>query len=750
MLLFFEPNHLFQFLNMNRIYFLILFYLNSFIPAFCQTENLSILVKHITEKITIDGELNEPIWQQANKADSFWQYFPTDSTKSPNKTVVKLLYSDKILYVGIKAESSKGGNFIVNSLRRDFAGTSNDNVSVIFDTFKDGTNAFMFSVNPYGVQREVFISGGGASNEGFNLTWDIKWQSEGKIFDNYYTLELAIPFSSLKFQEGGQKWRFQTYRWDLQSNEQSAWARVPQNQLLSNIAFAGEMNFEKPLGNSKPPIYIIPYTNTLLGKTYTTGKIDKKFTFGGDAKIAIGNGMNLDVTVNPDFSNVEVDNVITNLTRFEVSLPEKRQFFIDNNDLFGNFGNSFNEARPFFSRRIGIVTDTMGNSVENRILGGVRLSGKLDQNWRLGVFSIQTAEDPANKIVSNNNSMFAIQRKIFSRSNIGAFFLNRQTFKDYEFQNSNNKYNRVAGLDYNLASIDNKWSGKFYLHKSFNPNDKKGNISGQATVTFNNRFFNIVHDWVYIDSEFRSDLGFIPRRDILKSGNGIARTFYPKGSTLNRVTSRFVNVMYFKPTLAYQKTDHNIWLMNQIEFKNQATLGINYFNNFVYLFFPFDPTRTIGSERLPAQTSYRYNQLNVTFASNNSKIVTSTATATIGQFFNGQIYSFGGTGNLRIMPKALITLNANFDRISLPKPYNSANIILISPKLDLTFSKKLFWSSLIQYSNQRKSLGINSRLQWRFAPLSDLYLVYNDNYDTREFGPTYRSINLKFTYWLNF
>ena len=175
-----------------------------------------------------------------------------------------------------------------------------------------------------------------------------------------------------------------------------------------------------------------------------------------------------------------------------------------------------------------------------------------------------------------------------------------------------------------------------------------------------------------------------------------------------------------------------------------------YFNNFVYLFFPFDPTRTIGSDRLPAQTSYRYNQLNVTFASNNSKIVTSTATATIGQFFNGQIYSFGGTGNLRIMPKALITLNANFDRISLPKPYNSANIILISPKLDLTFSKKLFWSSLIQYSNQRKSLGINSRLQWRFAPLSDLYLVYNDNYDTREFGPTYRSINLKFTYWLNF
>ena len=130
-------------------------------------------------------------------------------------------------------------------------------------------------------------------------------------------------------------------------------------------------------------------------------------------------------------------------------------------------------------------------------------------------------------------------------------------------------------------------------------------------------------------------------------------------------------------------------------------------------------------------------------------MITFQSAITVGQFFNGKSYSFSGTANLRIMPKALISLVANFDRIDLPAPYSKADILLISPKFDLTFSKSLFWSTLIQYSNQKSNLGINSRLQWRFAPLSDLYLVYNDNYYTGEFTPTYRSVNLKFTYWFN-
>ena len=122
---------------------------------------------------------------------------------------------------------------------------------------------------------------------------------------------------------------------------------------------------------------------------------------------------------------------------------------------------------------------------------------------------------------------------------------------------------------------------------------------------------------------------------------------------------------------------------------------------------------------------------------------------TFGQFYNGNIFSLQGTLNLRFQPKAFVSLVTNYDRITLPTPYSSADIWLISPKFEITFSKSLFWNTLIQYSNQRDNLGINTRLQWRFAPLSDLFLVYTDNYYVDRFSPRYRSVNLKFTYWLN-
>ena len=161
--------------------------------------------------------------------------------------------------------------------------------------------------------------------------------------------------------------------------------------------------------------------------------------------------MNLDLTLNPDFSQVEVDDQVTNLTRFEVSLPEKRQFFIDNSDLFASFGDE-RDANPFFSRRIGIAKDTAGDFIENRIIAGLRLSGKLTKDLRVGVLNIQTAKDEENEIPSNNNTMIALQQRVFSRSNIGAFFINRQSFEKNDFVDREDEYNRVVGLDYNLAS----------------------------------------------------------------------------------------------------------------------------------------------------------------------------------------------------------------------------------------------------------------------------------------------------------
>ncbi|GLU45150.1 hypothetical protein [Allomuricauda sp. NBRC 101325] len=433
----------------------------------------------------------------------------------------------------------------------------------------------------------------------------------------------------------------------------------------------------------------------------------------------------------------------------KVRLPEKRQFFIDNSDLFENFGNSFNEAKPFFSRRIGLARDTLGNLIQNDIIGGVRLSGKLNKDWRLGVLNIQTAKDEANEIASNNNMMLAVQRKIGSRSNIGAFLVNRQAIGDEAYITPEEQYNRVVGLDYNLASADNIWNGKFYVHKSFQPNDKKGNLSSQATFTYNPRRWRIVQDLVYIDQDFRADLGFVPRTDVLKWGNGIQHIFYPSTGMVNTHAPRLLSVIYWRPSLDYKKTDHRYSASWETAFKNSSTAEAVFTNNFIYLTRPFDPTRTEGATPLPGDQGYHFNQLELAYNSNTSKRFTYNATATIGHFFNGEITALGAGLGLRVQPKAQLTVGLDYNGIRLPDPFADADIFFATFKADITFSKSVFWSTLAQYSNKQENLGINSRLQWRFAPLSDLYLVYNDNYFTGTFGPRFRSINLKLTYWLN-
>ena len=712
-----------------------------------QTETRSFIVKKIDQKIQLDGSLNEAVWSEAESATNFWQMFPTDSLRSINETQVKLLYDDTHIYIGGYAKGVDK-NFMVSSLRRDFSARSNDNITVLFDTFRDGQNAFLFGVSAYGVQREGLISDRGITINGFNLTWDIKWKAETIREDDYFSIEMAIPLNSLKYPEGSKSWGFQSYRYDMQTNERSSWSSVPQNQIPINLGFIGEIVFEEPLSKNKTPLYLIPYINGLSSNNFDDTPQSNSAVFGGDLKIAVGNGLNLDITLNPDFSNVEVDNIITNLTRFEISLPEKRQFFIDNRDLFGNFGGR-REAIPFFSRRIGIARDAEGNTIQNNILGGVRLSGKLDENWRLGVLSIQNQEDQANAIASNNNAMIALQRKIFNQSQIGAFFINRESFKDYDFLNEEDKYNRVIGLDYNLNSANNNWAGKFYTHKSFQPNDSEGNLSTGAELTYNTRIWRLSSKWIYVDEEYRSDLGFVPRSGIIKTGISAARVFYPKKGIINSHTLELANYNWQQQNLDYKKTDHFKRVEYNLEFKKQDQLAFAYRNQYVYLSNPFDPTRSENGIPLDANRDYNFNQWSLEYQSNVARLFNFSSEFSYGSFYNGTRFSYQGNTQFRIQPKVIMSLLWDYNQIRLPDPYPSANIILVSPKLELTLSKQLFWSTLVQYSNQSQNLGVNSRLQWRFAPLSDLYLVYNDNYYTRDFGPVFRSINLKLTYWLS-
>jgi len=715
--------------------------------SFGQSKNKSFVVKYTTATIEPDGALDEPIWETIASASAFNQYFPLDTVKAQNQSEIKILYDDKNLYISIKAYSI-GKNYALQSLRRDFRGIGNDGFTLLFDTYNDGTNAFLFGINPQGVLREGLISNGGTNGNNLDLSWDVKWKGASKIYDDYFTAEMMIPLTSLKFKEGATKWRLNSYRIDTQSNERSSWVRIPQNQMMINLAFMGEMVFEKPLGKSRSPLAIIPYINAISQKDFETNEGLNNLKVGGDAKVAIGNSLNLDLTLNPDFSQVEVDDQVTNLTRFEVSLPEKRQFFVDNSDLFASFGDG-RDANPFFSRRIGIARDAEGNSIENRIIAGARLSGKLTKDLRIGVLNIQTAKDEENEIPSNNNTMIALQQRVFSRSNIGVFYINKQSFEKNDFVDREDEYNSVVGLDYNLASKDNTWSGKMYVHKSFQPDDNVGNISAGANLRYNSRKYNFYVKGISIDEDFSSDLGFIRRTGIFKSIVSAERVFWPEKGIIQNHGFRFFPILIYDPSLNFKNTDYDLMSSWKATFKDQSQFEIELTNSFTFLFDNFDPTNTTGALKLPGDQGYHYNSLKFSYQSDMRKLFAFKMGSNVGGFYNGKRFSLESMMTLRFQPKVFLSLVLNYDQITLPDPYASADIWLISPKIDITFSKSIFWSTLIQYSNQRDNLGFNSRLQWRFAPLSDLFIVYNDNYFVNSFEPKSRSINLKLSYRFN-
>ena len=730
---------------MKKIILLLCFFLA--IKSYSQVTDKSVFVAFANSPINLDAQLDEPDWEKAKGAKGFWQYFPSDTTQAKQQANIKFLFDDDNLYVGIKV-NSLGNNFITPSLRRDFRAGGSDNITLLFDTFNDGTNAFLFGTNPHGVKREMLLSGGGSELRGFTAAWDTKWQCKTVIKDDHYIVEMIIPLSAFKYREGETKWRFNSYHFDTQDNERNTWVNIPQNQFIFNLAYMGDMIFEKPLGKSKSPISIIPYVNAITSKDFDDNTSESDLKFGGDAKFTIGNSLNLDLTLNPDFSQIEVDQQVTNLTRFEVSLPERRQFFIENSDLFSDFGNS-RDASTFFSRRIGIAKDINGNSIQNDIIAGARLSGKVNNDLRIGLLTMQTAEDVANEIPTVNNSVITLQHKMFNRSNLSFMFINKQATRDYDFLDASEKYNRVIGLDYRLASKDNSWIGKYFLHKSFSPNVTDKDYSAGFSTEYFSRKWNFRASGVYVGGNFRSDLGFIRRTDIFKISPRIERTFWPQGKNIQKHSFSFTPVFLWKPNLNFQNSDYAIISRWQASYKNNTELSVEMFNRFTYLYDSFDPTSTDGGTPLVGNRGYKYTSIRASYRSDQRKKIFYSLNPSVGQFFNGKKYSLRTNITWRIQPYFSGSLLVNYDKIELPNPYPSASIWLIGPKVDLTFNKSLFWSTFVQYSSQQKNFGINTRLQWRFAPLSDLFIVYNDNYFSNDFSPRYRSLNLKLTYWLN-
>lgn len=731
----------------------------------------SVYIHHTDEEIILDGEMNEAAWQQGKASGKFWQNFPGDSIHAKSQTEMYMTYDDQNLYIAIVCHSV-GNDFVTPSLRRDYGFGGNDNFSIHFDTYNDNTNSALFGLNPFGIRREALISGGGRQRNDFNPSWDNKWNGNAKIYDKYWIGEYAIPFKTLRYNEGSTQWRFAAYRNDTQTGERSTWLRIPQNRVLMDMSYMGTLIWDKPLEKAGKNISIIPYVASSINRDFEDEdqtEPDANISFGGDAKIAVTSGLNLDLTINPDFSQVEVDRQVTNLDRFEIFFPERRQFFLENADLFSGFGSG--RVTPFFSRRIGVTQDTSsGDNVQNTILYGARLSGKLNERTRIGLLNMQTAKQVDNDLPSFNYTVATAEQNIFAKSTIAAIMVNKQAINSEDFTGSFDDYNRIAGLEYRLASQDNVWTGKASYFHAFTPSNEKDKFYHFFRLEHNKRRYRLEWAHYFVGSGFDAQVGFIPRKDILFINPEFEFNFFPNKSS--RISRHRVQ---FEPRFIYKTgrdsdeivTDFSN-IENQgegswnIQFRNTSNINMSAEINDVLLLDDFDPTRVQEDNVfLSAGDRFQFTNFRFSYRSDERKKFNFNLRTNFGQFYSGNRSGVGGRITYRYQPFGFVSLDYNFNRITnLGEDFEDANLWLLGPRIDLTFTKKLFLTTFIQYNSQSENININTRFQWRFAPVSDFFLVYTDNqlydenfstnpmYDER-FTTRNRAIVAKITYWLN-
>lgn len=702
-------------------------------------------IRKAKSTIKIDGLLTESDWIRASMADTFFRNFPFDTGMARTRTDVMLTYDEKFIYIAARCFDPVPGPYIIQSLRRDFSYPVSDAFGVNIDPFNDGQNGFNFSISPLGVQREGLIQTGG--DFGVTTAWDNKWFCEVSRDSTHWTVEMAIPFKSIRYDAKRKEWGINFTRNDLKQNEGSTWAWVPRNQNIANLAFKGLLIWDEPPRKAGANVSIIPYATGGLYHDYRgENKPIPSWGVGGDVKVALTSSLNLDATIFPDFSQVEVDRQITNLSRFSLFFPEQRQFFIENSDLFASFG--FRQIRPFFSRRIGLY-----NGQKVPLFGGFRISGKIGQGWRVGLMGLQTEGLGALALNSQNFMVAAVQRNIFKRSNIAAIFVNREDFKGIELQKQN--YNRLVGLDYNLFSANGKWRGKFFFHHTFSPDQQPDAYAHASWLMYNTP--NLIVHWnhEYVGMGYDAQVGFVPRASVydpIQSKSvrlrywrfepSVEYRFYPKNSKVNYHGPG----LYFDTYLDtdFRRTDHTIQPYYRVKFQNTAFLEVNYFETYTRLLYPTDVTFT-GQEMLPA-IEYNYRDGEVRFTTDKRKRLNGVISGRFGSYFTGLRGNFYAEVAYRQQPWGVFSVVYDQNEISLPTGQR-ASIIVVGPKLEFSFTKSIFLTTFFQYNTQQDNFNINARFQWRFRPMSDVFLVYTDNYDQR-LAVKNRAVVLKLVWWI--
>jgi Domain of unknown function (DUF5916)/Carbohydrate family 9 binding domain-like len=696
-----------------------------------------------TGAVRIDGALDEPIWKTAEPATDFVQSEPITGAPASEVTEVRVAYDAAYIYIGAYMHDREADRVVVTDLRKDFREEDQDDFEVLFDTFGDRRNAYVFSTNVEGARhdRQVALEG-----REVNQSWDAVWDVKTRRVSDGWTAELRIPFRALRFDRGSaHAWGINFSRHIRRKNEVVFWSPVPRAYNMNRVSLAGNLTGLET-GSAARDLRLKPYiaANTVRN-VGTAARPDPRFArnvdMGIDAKAAVTPGLTADLTANPDFAQVEADEQQVNLTQFSQFYPEKRDFFLENSGIFyvGDAARN-NQVNPtptpdvdnllFFSRRMGIT----GSGVPVPIVGGARLTGKLSETLRLGMLSVQ--EGRHDSVPAFNSSVLRLRQNLWLKgSEVGAIFMQRISTSGRAYQN------RVFGVDGNirlLGSVD--WNS--YAIRTETPGIARGNYAWRSTVNYEGNFLHWKSGVMQLGEGFRNDLGYYRRTDVRKwlLDAGIR----PRTAWLR---TRGIREIHPHATWDYQESLEGTMVGKRLHnglsffFNDGGIIEYSWNPVFQRIAAPF----VIDASAAPIPAGgYGWGEHMIYYQSDQSRALSTNTRFVWGGLWTGTQQTIGGSTTLRTSYRFRATLGIQHTSATLPQGDFVTSVY--SLRANYSFNTNMFVDALTQYLPSGKQFNANIRFNLIHHPLSDLFVVYNDQRFLTDQAPLAgRSVILKFT-----
>jgi hypothetical protein len=705
--------------------------------------NLIVRAQRLPERLVIDGRLEESAYSLYRPASGFVQFEPQYNEPATEQTEVFIFYDDHAIYIGFRCFDSGMDQWSSSDMRRDTPGTAQgETVSVAFDTFHDKRNGFSFGVNPSGGISDAVIT----NERDYNRDWNTIWNTRTGRFDGGWTVEMEIPFKSLRYAAGQQVWGINVRRSVRWKNEISYLTSVPQSGQFS--AMFGLFRFSSAatlVGIAAPPesrlVEIKPYAisslKTDLGADAPFSN-DGTANVGFDTKFGVTRGLTADFTYNTDFAQVEEDEQQANLTRFSLFFPEKREFFLEGQGIFAfggvtqrRSGNPGEIPLPFFSRRIGIDDD--GHVVP--IVGGGRLTGRAGK-YSVGLVNIQTKDDRISSEPSTNFSVVRLKRDILRRSSVGVMFVNRSAYADRLSSN------QTFGVD-GVFSFFQNLNLNTYFAGTETPGRRGDDTSYRAQFEYNGDRYGLIAEHMLIGRNFNPETGYVRRNDVRRT-MGEAR-FSPRPAKV-----RFVRRYEYSTTLDQYTRESDGMLETRII---DGTFGMELDSGDRFSLTLSDTTEGLSEPYEVADGvyipigRYQFKNLNGRYDFGPQHKLAGDLTYDYGGFFGGTKHSVSlSRSRAELIPNFFVEPAISLNWVEVPQGRFVAKVL--TSRMTYTFTPRTFLGALVQYNSDAHALSINARFRWEYRPGSDMFIVYSDGRNTLYRGfPRLetRSITVKLT-----